>query len=339
MKKITSLILTLFLITTLTSCDNMMEFDNTPHGNFKALWTILDRNYCFFEYKDIDWRAMYYKYSARITPNITNDGLFNLMGEMLAELRDGHVNLFAGHNITRYWRWHEGFPPNFCSRIQRRYLGDNFGIAAGLRYTIFEDNIGYIYYGSFSSGVGDGNLDQVLNRMAVTKGIIFDVRNNGGGVLTNADRIASRFFNERRHIGYIKHKTGPGHNDFSDFFPMFIESSNRVRFQKPVVVLTNRSSYSATNQFVNIMKHAPNVKIVGDRTGGGSGLPFSSELPNGWSVRFSASPMFNANREHIEFGIEPHIRVDMCEEDMRNNIDSIIEKAREIIRDWELFAP
>ena len=27
-------------------------------------------------------------------------------------------------------------------------------------------------------------------------------------------------------------------------------------------------------------------------TGGGSGLPFSSELPNGWSVRFSASPMY-----------------------------------------------
>ena len=334
MKKTTSLILILFLITTFSSCDNMMEFENTPHGNFKALWTILDRNYCFFEYKDIDWRAKYYKYSARITPDITNDALFSLMGEMLAELRDGHVNLFAAHNITRYWRWHEDYPANFCSHIQRRYLGDNFGIAAGLRYTIFEDNIGYISYSSFASGVGDGNLDAVLSRMAVTKGIIIDVRNNGGGNLTNADLIASRFFNERQHIGYIKHKIGPGHNDFSPLFPMFIESSNRVRWQKPVVVLANRSSYSATNQFVNIMKHAPNAIIIGDRTGGGSGLPFSSELPNGWGVRFSASPLFNANREHIEFGIEPHIRVDMCERDMRNNIDSIIEKARELIRNW-----
>ena len=316
----------------LPSCNDLMEFDNTPHGNFLALWTILDRKYCFFEYKDVDWRAMYYKYSARITPNITNDGLFNLMAEMLAELRDGHVNLVAGHNVSRYWRWHQDYPANFCPNIQRRYLGNDFFMSGGLRYRIFEDNIGYIYYGSFSSSVG--NLDQVLNRMAVTKGIILDVRNNGGGSLTNVDLLASRFFNERTHIGYIKHKTGPGHNDFSPFFPKFIGSSNRVRFQKPVVVLTNRSSYSATNQFVNVMKHAPNVIIIGDRTGGGSGLPFSSELPNGWSVRFSASPMFNANREHIEFGIDPHIFVAMTEADRTRNVDTIIEKAREIIRNW-----
>ena len=333
MKKLFSLFLAISLLT-LSSCNDGMEFDNTPHGNLRALWTILDRNYCFFEYKDIDWDAIYIEYSARITPDITNDGLFNLMGEMLAHLRDGHVNLFAAHNITRYWRWHEDFPPNFCSRIQRLYLGNDFGIAAGLRYTIFEDNIGYISYASFASGVGDGNLDAVLNRMSVTQGIIIDVRNNGGGNLTNVDIIAGRFFNARTHIGYISHKTGPGHNDFSPLFPKFIESSNRIRWQKPVVVLANRSSYSATNQFVNVMKHAPNAIIIGDTTGGGSGLPFSSELPNGWGVRFSASPMFNSNREHIEFGIEPHIFVAMCEEDMKNDIDTIIEKARELIRNW-----
>jgi hypothetical protein len=323
-----------FCLITLPSCDNDMEFDNTPRGNFDALWTILDRSYCFFEYKDIDWNAVYHKYSARITPDITNDALFKLMGEMLAELRDGHVNLIASHNITRYWRWHEDYPANFDINIQRHYLGtgDDFGIAAGLRWRILEDNIGYIYYGSFSSGVGDGNLDQVLNRMAVCKGIIFDVRNNGGGSLVNVERIASRFFNERQHIGYISHKTGPGHNDFSPLLPKYIESSNRVRYQKPVVVLTNRACYSATNQFVSIMKHAPNVTIIGDRTGGGSGLPFSSELPNGWSVRFSASPMFNANKEHIEFGVDPDIFVSMSEDDMKKNIDTIIEKARGIIK-------
>jgi C-terminal processing protease CtpA/Prc len=80
------------------------------------------------------------------------------------------------------------------------------------------------------------------------------------------------------------------------------------------------------------MKHSPNITVIGDRTGGGSGLPFSSELPNGWSVRFSASPMFNANKEHIEFGVDPDIFVAMCEDDMKKNIDTIIEKAREIIK-------
>lgn len=83
-----------------------------------------------------------------------------------------------------------------------------------------------------------------------------------------------------------------------------------------MVVLTNRGCYSATNEFVSIMKYAPNVTIIGDKTGGGSGLPFTSELPNGWSVRFSASPpMFNAEKEHIEFGVEPDIYVDMKDSD------------------------
>ena len=64
--------------------------------------------------------------------------------------------------------------------------------------------------------------------------------------------------------------------------------------KRKVVVLTNRHSYSATNDFVNSMRCFPNVTLVGDKTGGGSGLPFSSELPNGWGVRFSASPHLDA---------------------------------------------
>ena len=92
--------------------------------------------------------------------------------------------------------------------------------------------------------------------------------------------------------------------------------------------MTNRSCYSAANDFVNAMTYAPNVTIIGDKTGGGSGLPFSSELVNGWSVRFSSSPMLNAAKEHIEFGIDPDIKVDMTNDDMSRGLDTILETAR-----------
>ncbi len=314
-------------------CSDMdMQFDNDPKGNFDALWTILDRNYCFFEYKNIDWDKVYNEYSVRITPEMDSDGLFKLMGLMLAELKDGHVNLSASHDITRYWEWKDDYPSNFDVSIQEHYLGNDYGIASGMKYKILEDNVGYLYYGSFSSDVGNGNLDQVLNRMAICKGLIIDVRNNGGGSLTNVERITSRFFNERQLIGYISHKIGSGHDDFSSLYPKYVESSDRVRYQKPVVVLTNRGCYSATNEFVSIMKYAPNVTVMGDKTGGGSGLPFTSELPNGWSMRFSASPMFNAEKEHIEFGVEPHIHVDMEGKDRENKRDTMIERARELLK-------
>lgn len=321
----------------LSGCEDMsMQMSGNPRTNFDALWTILDRNYCFFDYKEIDWDALHEEYSRRITSNMDNDALFKLMGEMLAELKDGHVNLSASHDITRYWNWQDDFPPNFDPAVQKHYLGneDDYSRAAGMWYKILEDNVGYLYYSSFTSDVGEGSLDQVLNRLAICKGLIIDVRNNGGGNLTNVEKITSRFFNERRLIGYISHKVGPGHDEFSPLYPKYVESSDRVRYQKPVVVLTNRGCYSATNEFVSIMKYAAKVTVIGDKTGGGSGLPFSSELPNGWSVRFSASPMFSAEKEHIEFGVEPDVYVSMQQSDKDKNRDTIIEAARKILKEY-----
>jgi len=127
------------------------------------------------------------------------------------------------------------------------------------------------------------------------------------------------------------HKTGKGHGDFSKPTEMYLTPSDGLRWQKPVVVLTNRHSYSATNYFVSCMKSLDGVTIIGDWTGGGSGLPFTSELPNGWGVRFSASPMLDAQGSHIEFGIEPDIRVDLRKEDMDQGMDTIIERAREYL--------
>ncbi len=331
-RKIKYVLLIFVSLSIFSGCGDNMSFNNDPRGNFDALWKIIDENYCFFEYKNIDWDAVYTKYGARVKNDMGNYALFNLMGEMLSELKDGHVNLIASHDISRYWNWTEDFPPNFDPNIQKKYLGSDFSIAGGMYYKILEDNVGYIYYGSFSNDIGDANMSQILSQMSVCKGIIIDVRNNGGGNLTNVERIASRFFNEKTLVGYISHKIGKGHSAFSAFYPKYVNSYDKIRYQKPVVVLTNRSCYSATNDFVNVMKHAPNAIIIGDKTGGGSGLPFSSELPNGWSVRFSASPMYNANKEHIEFGIEPNIYVSMTESDKSKGKDTIIEKAREVIK-------
>ena len=317
-----------------TSCESYkFEFDDNPHGNFDALWTILDENYCYFDYKEINWDSIGTSYRARVTPNMTKDALFDLMAQMLSELKDGHVNLIATHDITRYWSWKEDYPSNFYINIIDGYLSTDYASASSMKYKILLDNVGYIYYSSFSNPVSNSGLSQILSRLAICNGIIIDVRDNGGGSLVNVERIASRFFNERTLVGYISHKVGTGHNDFSDLFPKYLDSSNSIRYQKPVVILTNRGCYSATNEFVSTMKYAHNATIVGDRTGGGAGLPFSSELPNGWSVRFSASPTFNAQKEHIEFGVEPDIKLEMNPTDLIRMRDTYIEYARKRINE------
>lgn len=333
------LLLSLFLLLATASCIREEEFDNTPQGNFEALWQMLDERYCFFGYKQqeygLDWDEVHHRYQRLITPDMPTKGLFEVLGNMLAELRDGHVNLYANYDVARYWKWYEDYPANFSDSIQRRYLGTAYKIAGGLRYTILDDNIAYVYCPTFSSGIGSGNLSDMFLELAYCNGLILDVRNNGGGMLTNATKLAARFTNEERVTSYMSHKTGPGHASFSSPEAVKVTPSDGVRWQKPVVLLTNRSSYSATNDFVNAMRQFPLVTVMGDRTGGGSGMPFSSELPNGWSVRFSACPVYGPDMEHLEFGIDPDIRVDMTSADMARGLDTIIEAARRYLKTLE----
>ena len=334
MKILTSLfkLLPVFIgLLSLGGCIREEEFDNSPQGNFDALWTIIDEQYCFLDYKQIDWNAIYNQYRPLITPDMSNDGLFEVLGNMLAELKDGHVNLFSASNTARYWNWYLDYPRNFNESVVEGYLGRDYRIGGGAEYTLLDDNIGYIYYGDFSSGIGDGNLDEMLSYLSICNGLIIDVRNNGGGNLTYATKLAARFTNEKVLTGYIQHKTGKGHSDFSDPEPIYLEPSNSIRWQKGVVVLMNRHSYSATNDFINSMRYLPNVTLMGDKSGGGSGLPFSSELPNGWGVRFSASPHLDAEGQHIEFGIDPDVKLDMNAEDEARGIDTMIEAARALL--------
>lgn len=326
-----NIILLILLAVLLPSCVDEEEHPNTPQGNFEALWQIIDEHYCFFDYKDIDWNNIYNIYKVRANEHISREQLFEVLADMLSQLRDGHVNLYTNFDNGRYWSWYEDYPTNFSDSLQRRYLGTDYHIAGGLRYKILDDNIGYVYYGSFTNPIGEGNLDEVIQHFMFCQGMIIDIRSNGGGTLTTAERLAARFCQEKTLVGYIQHKTGKGHNDFSSEEPQYIEPSRNLRWQKPVVLLTNRGVFSAANEFTKYMKCMPQVTVVGDQTGGGSGLPFTATLPNGWTVRFSACPSYDRNHQQTEFGIAPDYKVDLTSADFSRGKDTIIEFARNLL--------
>ena len=331
----------LFFLLTLpfvfSACITEDVLENTPEGNLESLWQILDQHYCFFDYKyeeyGLDWNEVHSRYKTRVKSTSKSEDLFDVCYEMIRELRDGHVNITAAHDVARYWDWFENYPENFSDSIQRNYLGKNYRISSGIKYTILDDNIGYVYCSSFDSSFGDGNLSEIFRYMAICDGIIIDVRNNSGGMLTSALDLAGCLTNEKIVGGYIVHKTGAGHSDFSSPATIYVEPATGVRWQKNVAILTNRRSYSATNSFVMFAKACPNVTTVGDKTGGGAGLPFTSELPNGWSIRLSASPMYDKNMEQTEMGIDPDVKVDISSEDYNKGIDTIIEAARKLLNE------
>lgn len=334
-RHITQIIFLLMMAVITTSCVSEESFDNTPEGNFEALWKVIDEHYCFLDYKKqtlgTDWDRVHVLYRQRLNSKMNNEQLFEVLAELLAELRDGHVNLYAAHDVGRNWSWYEDYPTNFYEDLQDAYLGTDYRIASGLKYRILPDNVGYMVCNSFQNSIGEGNLSEVMHYLRTCTGMIIDIRDNGGGDLTTAEKLAARFTNEKVLTGYIQHKTGRGRNDFSSPEAQYLEPADGVRWQKPVVVLTNRRCYSAANTFVRDMRCCPQVTIVGDQTGGGSGLPFSSELPNGWSVRFSACPMLDAQMQQIEFGIAPDVQVSLTDDDRARGRDTLIEAARTML--------
>lgn len=319
----------------LSSCiDEPQIKKNTNKGNYDALWEIIDTKYCYLSYKEIDWQAVYDKYLDELEQIDEKDevGLFDLFSKILSELKDGHVNLYSNFDLSRYWNWYTDYPSNFKSSIiyKEKYLGNDYKIAGGMRYKKIENGrVGYIYYSSFSNTFSDSNIKYIFKEFKDCEALIIDVRNNGGGYLSMSETLASYFFKEKTHTGFISHKTGAGHDDFSEPQKTYTNAHEKIKWSQAVAILTNRMSYSATNDFVCRMKKAPNAIIVGDKTGGGGGMPLSSELPNGWMLRFSACPMFDIDMQHTEWGIDPDIYVNMDENDLEN--DRIIDRAVEHI--------
>ncbi|GAD06872.1 S41 family peptidase [Porphyromonas crevioricanis] len=327
-------------------CSTEDDYTADPKRNFRALWEILDKGYCYFDLKlpqDSTWEDLYEKHIQQVRPDMTTDELFRKMSDLIRELRDGHVNIITPFDYGRYWGWKENYPTSLNTYVRGKYLGRDYRIAGGLNYERIrynnheKDSVALIVYNSFSYPVSHANINAALSRLADCKGIIFDIRENGGGNVNLSDRLASHFVREKTLTSYMRHKTGPGHNDFSSPRAMYIEPVTRgVRWYRPVVLLVDRGVYSAANDFVLKMKDIPHVLVLGDTTGGGAGMPMSSELPNGWGVRYSASRTLDKNMQDVEFGISPHKRLPFSEEEAASGRDNLIEAGIEHIRqEWE----
>lgn len=327
------LILVSFLFTGIcSSCHDSPEYRNDLTGNFDALVDIVDNQYCFFANKNIDWKATAAQYRKLITEESTYVDLFFICTALLDELKDGHVNLSSNFDTSYYREWWTQYPQDFNLRtLQEYYLNFSWLTASSCYFYMLEDQVGYIYYPSFSNPVSEIGLDYILASLQETRGIIIDIRDNGGGLLSNIDSFVARFTDKKFIGGYILHKTGPAHDDFSEPYPIEYSPAPdyRIKYSGPIVILTNRSCFSAANNFVSVMKNLPNVVIAGAKTGGGGGMPFSSELPIGWSLRFSASPILDAQGNIIEDGIDPTPGFEMhaTDEELAAGQDAILELA------------
>lgn len=312
------------------SCLKADKYDMDARRNFKVLWEEVDKKYSLFARKNIDWAQIKTCYEPLLNSKTDQGFLFEVLRQVLSELHDGHVNLSTPTNVFSYKDFYLNYPVNFDPILVKRiYLGRDERVFGGVfRTRVLRANdivpnpeILYIRYASFTSSIHASTLSSILAyiKLLNIKGIIIDIRSNTGGNLDNAQTLAGFLHSEDFVAGYIKFKTGPGHNDFSDFAQ--INAKSKVHLNGlPVVILTDRLVYSAANFFAAAVKDLPNVILLGDTTGGGGGMPYSNQLPNGWNFSISVNELFDKDKQPLEYGVAPNVIARFRYDDMKDNL-------------------
>lgn len=318
-----------------TGCEKIIFNENkynTPENLFEIFWNEFDRHYSFFPYLNLDWDSVYLVYQPRFRNDLNQQQVFNLLAQMTYLLKDGHVNLFSNNSVSAYNGWYDQYPlnrNNINPYLDNLKTPNNKILYANLK----SHNIGYIMISSFAGEKEDFLvIDQILEELTTKKGLIIDVRSNGGGNSNNASAIASRFADKEYLVFRIRYRNGPDHNDFTDWSDIKLQPSEGESYNKQVVVLSNRRCYSSTEWFLGNMDLLPNVTIVGDTSGGGSGSPMQRQLPNGWTFRLSNTQMQLPSGRDFQFsGIYPDVPVWISQADSARGFDSILETAIGII--------
>lgn len=325
----------LVLLAGLAACERVLlgrDAPQEPTENFEFLWTDLHERYSYFELKAIDWHEVGEAYRPLITDDMDEEALFEVLADLLFELEDGHVNLSSAFNRSRNWDFFQDYPLDYSQGlIDRHYLGRDFWITGPVRSQILDDIL-YLNYRSFADGITPAQVDALMARAEGKRGMIIDVRSNGGGSLDNATRLAGALTDEDYVYGQVRIKNGPCEDCFSSWTDLEVRARSGPRFDGPVVVLTDRASYSTTTYFAEMMRQNPNVTLIGSPTGGGGGTPAYGELPNGWIYRFSSTQAINNDEEHLELGVPVEEQVHLDAEDERDGIDTILEHGLRLLR-------
>lgn len=323
----------LFLFAALyfTSCRKVLikkNITNQPTACFNLLWETMRNKYTFFSYKHVNWDSIYAMYQPQINDQMSDQELFDILAKVLGSVRDGHTSLYAPNDTFKYY-YANGYAKNYDeSFVREKYLLPNqYKTTESIEYCTLQGSIGYIHYPSFKNEITQKSIDAILQSFVGTKGLIIDIRNNTGGDNKNILRLIEHFVSGQTTIGMSIEKKDAGLNSFTD--PTIISISPKGElYTNPIMVLTNRTVFSSANIFAGFISQLPQVKIIGDITGGGTGIPTSNDLPNGWRFRYSSSIVRLADGSDFEDGLLPTISVstDSLSQSLSGK-DAIIERA------------
>lgn len=196
-----------------------------------------------------------------------------------------------------------------------------------VEYKMLEDGIGYIAVNSFYDVTDDQFLEAVINLEASgMEGLIVDLRDNGGGLLDVAVNMLDYMLPEGK-IVYTEDKDGNVTSQYT--------SSADEQFEKPLVVMVNGYSASASEIFAGAIKDYGIGTIVGETTYGKGIVQRMFPLEDGSAIKLTIAKYFTPNGNDIhQVGVEPDVEVELDYEAYRESEgenDNQLQKAVECL--------
>ena len=196
---------------------------------------------------------------------------------------------------------------------------------------MLENNIAYIQVDSFDSGVAEDFKKQITElKNGGAKGIIIDLRSNGGGIVDEATGIADLFLKENETILITKGKDEKEETTVSKNKPIIQDI--------PLVVLVNEGTASASEILAGALKDKyPNTTIVGKTTYGKGVIQTLYNLTDGSGLKITTEEYFTPNHNKInKEGIKPDVEVNLTK-NANGYYETEIDKDAQILKAKEIL--
>ncbi len=330
-----------------------------PLAAFDVFWQSFEENYPFFAAKGIDWHAVRDQYRPLVHAGTTRDELYAVLSEMVKPLHDAHVAVRDGDRVFAQVR-----PGTVVPSLALDTKAKAFVVTRDLKnarnlqdfangritYADLPGGQGYLRISGFGGYAGDrapyaaqvAELDRALDtvfdqeRTQRLKGLIIDLRINGGGYDALGIRIAERL-TDTSYLAYAKR----ARNDPADPTrhtrpqPVYATPAQGPRYTGPVAVLTGGSTVSAGETFTQALMDRPGRTVrIGQPTQGVFSDVMSRKLPNGMSARLPNEEFLTrSGRTFDGTGIPPHLEEPVfTDEEFDRKRDSAFDTALNVLR-------
>ncbi len=318
---------------------------NDPIDVFNEIWTLYNTRYGGFETKGIDWKNLYDVYRTKINENTSEDELFNVVASMLRHLNDPHIQVKMLNSKRHFYAGtigniiedigFENMKKLFSSRpAVDKYFKQELSMLNGFSFAWLEDGIGYIHFGEFGNyKKTEKTMEKIISYFSSSNGIILDIRRNIGGDDHVGKLIADCFADKKREYMITSTKNRLVHYCYADKKIWSIKPKKNIKYLNPVILLIDKTTFSAAENFALAMRELPHIKLVGDTTAGGFADADWIPVSCGWEVCIPVGVFTDKSGFCWEgIGIHPNYKVRTDPTKPINGADELVELSLSLIR-------